>query len=144
MEGPNADFTIQPTSLEIEGPDAREPFELVTFVRIDGVALETAEDFTLTLEGLNNAGRAILDPAVPGLIVIPAIRVVIEDVDSKLLYVYITGGCVHHWLMHLINPKPVTADISTEDCDTDRYNSWRSANCGSPDQSSSLPSQQHQ
>ena len=103
MEGPNADFTIQPTSLEIEGPDAREPFELFTFVRIDGVALETAEDFTLTLEGLNNAGRAILDPAVPGHIVIPTIRVVIEDVDSKLLYTYTShaiGGCVHHWLMH--------------------------------------------
>ena len=90
MQGPNADFTIQPTSLEIEGPDAREPFELVTFVRIDGVALETSEDFTLTLEGLNNAGRAILDPTVPGHIVIPTIHVVIEDVDSKLLYLYVT------------------------------------------------------
>ena len=118
MEGPNADFTIQPTSLEIEGPDAREPFELFTFVRIDGVALETAEDFTLTLEGLNNAGRAILDPTVPGHIVIPTIRVVIEDVDSKLMQftasihhmrldaaeaVYIIGYCMMHTFLSTSN-----------------------------------------
>ena len=59
------------------------PFGLTTFVRIDGVALESAEDFTLTVEGRNNAGRAIIDPTLPGQFVSPTIRVVIDDVESK-------------------------------------------------------------
>ena len=84
MEGPTADFTIGATLFEIEGPDAREPFKLTAFVRIDEEALETAEDFILTVKGRNNAGRAILAPTLPGQFVDPAIRVVIEDVESKL------------------------------------------------------------
>ena len=84
IEGPFADFTIQPELFQIEGPDARVPFSLTTFIRIDGVALEAAEDFILTLEGRNNAGRAIIAPTIPGQFVVPTIRVVIEDVDSKL------------------------------------------------------------
>lgn len=82
-EDPNADFFITPTSFDILGPDAREPFELTIFVRIDGVALETDEEVILTLQGLNTAGSAIIDPALPGQFVNPVIHVVIEDVESK-------------------------------------------------------------
>ena len=60
------------------------PFDLTTFVRIDGLALEAAEDFILTLEGRNNAGRAIIVPSLPGQFVDPTIRVVIKDIESKL------------------------------------------------------------
>ena len=60
------------------------PFDLITFVRLDGVALEPSEDFTLTLEGLNNAGIAIIAPAGAGQFVAPTLRVIIADVESKL------------------------------------------------------------
>ena len=79
---------------EIKGSDAREPFRLIIVIRMDGVALETAEDFTLTLEGRNTAGRAILNATVPGHFVFLAIRVVIEDAESELNIIssHKTGG----------------------------------------------------
>ena len=83
MQGPNADFTIQPTTFEIQGPDARTPFHLITIVRIDGVALEPSENFVLNLVGTNNAGRAILTPAMPGHFVDPILRVNIADIESE-------------------------------------------------------------
>ena len=50
-----------------------------------------AEDFTLTLEGRNAAGRAIINSTPPGQL---TIRVSIEDVQRKLIFynnnVYIT------------------------------------------------------
>ena len=59
------------------------PFDLTAFIRIDGEALEPAEDFILTVEGRNNAGRAIIDPTLPGQFIFPTLRVAIEDVESK-------------------------------------------------------------
>ena len=82
--GANADFTIQTTLFEVVGSNDTEPFSLSTFVRIDHVALETTEDFTLSLIGVNNAGRNILDPEIPGHFVNPMIRVVIEDTECNL------------------------------------------------------------
>ncbi len=82
-QGPNADFTIQPTTFQIQGPDATAPFDLTTFVRIDGVALEPSEDFVLTLDRRNDAGRAILAPAMPGHFVVPTLRVIIADIESE-------------------------------------------------------------
>jgi hypothetical protein len=89
-----ADFTISPVLFEIKGSDAREPFQPIILIRMDGVTLETAEDFTLTLEGRNTAGRAILNAAVPGHFVFSAIRVVIEDAESELNIIssHKTGG----------------------------------------------------
>ncbi len=84
-EGSNADFIIAPQSFEITGPDARNPAELFTFIRIDGVALEPPEFFTLTLVARNNAGRAILALTTPGHFVLPSLRVIIEDVEGKLV-----------------------------------------------------------
>ena len=60
------------------------PFQLSITIRIDTLALETEEDFVLSLVGLNTAGINILASTMPGHFVVPMIRVVIEDVESKL------------------------------------------------------------
>ena len=83
MQGFNADYTVQPTTFEIQGPDARTPAELTTFIRIDGVTLEPPEDIILTVVGRNNAGRAVLAPTLPGHFVDPTLRVIIVDIESE-------------------------------------------------------------
>ena len=56
------------------------------------------------MEGRNNAGRAILSPTQRGQFVVPTIRVVIEDAESKLIVptsrttgvVNMLGYCMMH------------------------------------------------
>ena len=95
-QGANADFTISTTSFQIIGPDITEPFSLSTTIPTDNVALETAEDFVLSLTGVNNAGMAILAATADGQFASPMIRVVIEDTESNLRYCLYTNLSLSH------------------------------------------------
>ena len=82
MEGVNADFIVQDTShLLFESNPS--PFNVPVTVRLDGIALETAEGFTLSLDPINPTATNILAGGIPGLFVIPEISVVIQDLESK-------------------------------------------------------------
>ncbi len=85
-EGPNSDFTVPSVSRSVTIDDATVPAEILTFIRVDGIALELPEDFTLTLMSAKGAARGTLNAAAPNTFAIPTIRVVIEDRDGILTY----------------------------------------------------------
>ena len=82
MEGVNGDFFVQDTSHALFGVNP-PPFNVPITVRVDGIALESAEGFTLSLDPTNPTAMAILTGGQPGLFVIPEISVVIRDLESK-------------------------------------------------------------
>ena len=82
MEGVNEDFVVQDTSHNLFGVNP-DPFDVPITVRLDGIALEPAEGFTLSLVPVNPTATAILTGEQPGLFVIPEISVVIRDLESK-------------------------------------------------------------
>ena len=82
MEGFNGDFFVQDTSHVLFGVNP-PPFNVPITVRLDGIALEPAERFTLSLQPSNPTATNILAGGIPGLFVIPEISVVIRDLESK-------------------------------------------------------------
>ena len=82
MEGVNEDFVVQDTSHMLFGVNP-DPFDVPVTVRVDGIALESAEGFTLSLDPANPTAMTILAAVTPGLFVIPEISVVIRDLESK-------------------------------------------------------------
>ena len=82
VQGVNADFVVQDTSHSLFGANP-DPFDVPITVRLDGIALEPAEGFTLSLDPTNPTATAILAGGQPGLFVIPEISVVIRDLESK-------------------------------------------------------------
>ena len=86
VEGSNLDFIVlsRSGSRSVVIDDATVPASIWTLIRVDGIALELPEDFTLTLTGTNAAAVAVLNAAAPNTFVIPTIQVVIEDRDGML------------------------------------------------------------
>jgi len=82
VEGPNADFTVPTGSRSVTIDDATMPASIQTLIRVDRIALELPEDFSMTLMGANAAARAALAAAAPNQFSIPNIRVVIEDSEG--------------------------------------------------------------
>ena len=82
MEGVNEDFVVQDTSHNLFGVNP-DPFDVPVTVRVDGIALESAEGFTLSLDPANPTAMTIFAAVTPGLFVIPEISVVIRDLESK-------------------------------------------------------------
>ena len=82
MEGVNADFVVQDTSHSLFGANP-SPFNVPITVRVDGIALEPAEGFALSLDPTNPTAMDIFAAVTPGLFVIPEISVVIQDLESK-------------------------------------------------------------
>ena len=82
VQGVNADFLVQGTSHSLLGVNP-DPFNVSVTVRLDGIALEPAEGFTLSLNGINPTATDILAGGIPGLFVIPEISVMIRDLESK-------------------------------------------------------------
>ena len=78
-EGANFDFTVPSGSRSATIDNATIPARIQTLIRVDGLALEIPEDFTLTLISTNAAANAVLNAAAPNTFVIPKIRVIIED-----------------------------------------------------------------
>ena len=85
-EGANSDFTVPSGSRSVTIDDATVPAGIQTIIRVDRIALELPEDFTMTLMGANAAAVATLNAAVPNTFAIPTIRVVIEDKEGILTY----------------------------------------------------------
>ncbi len=85
-EGANSDFIVPSGSRSVTIDDATVPASIQTLIRVDRIALERPEDFTLTLTGANAAARAALNAAAPNTFAIPTIRVVIEDREGMLTY----------------------------------------------------------
>ena len=82
VEGVNADFIVQDTlHLLLYGPNP-SPFDVPITVRVDGIALEPAERFTLSLDPINPTATFILAGRY-GLFVFPEISVVIRNLESK-------------------------------------------------------------
>ena len=73
------DFTIPSGSRSATIDNATIPASIQTLIRVDRIALEMPEDFTLTLIGANAAAIAALNAAAPNTFAIPSIRVTIED-----------------------------------------------------------------
>ena len=82
VEGPNDDFTVPTGSRSVTIDDATVPANIQTLIRVDRIALEVLEDFSMTLVGANAAGVAALAAAAPNQFSIPNIRVVIEDSEG--------------------------------------------------------------
>ena len=82
MEGVNEDFVVQDTSHMLFGANP-DPFDVPVTVRVDGIALEPAEGFTLSIQPVNPTAMAIFAGGTLGLFVIPDISVVIQDLESK-------------------------------------------------------------
>ena len=82
MEGVNEDFVVQDTTHQLFGVNP-DPFDVPITVRLDGIALEPAEGFTLSLGPTNPTAMAIFAGVTAGLFVIPEISVVIRDLESK-------------------------------------------------------------
>ena len=82
MEGVNGDFFVQDTSHALFGVNP-PPFNVPITVRVDGIALEPAEGFTLSLQPSNPTATDILAGGIPGLIALPEISVVIRDLEGK-------------------------------------------------------------
>ena len=82
MEGVNEDFVVQDSTHQLFGANP-DPFDVPFTVRLDGIALEPAEGFTLSLDPTNPTATDILTEEQPGLFVIPEISVVIRDLESK-------------------------------------------------------------
>ncbi len=88
-EGANDDFIVPLGSRSVTIGDATVPAGIQTVIRVDRIALERPEDFTLTLTGANaaaRAARAALNAGAPNTFAIPTIRVVIEDREGILTY----------------------------------------------------------
>ena len=81
-EGVNADFLIPDTSHSLFGLNP-PPFNVPITVRLDGIALEPAEEFTLSIQPVNPTAVRIFAEGTPGLIALPEISVVIRDLESK-------------------------------------------------------------
>ena len=81
-EGVNADFIVPNTTHSLFGVNP-SPFNVPVTVRLDGIALEPAEGFTLSLQPTNANAMDILAGRIPGLFVSPEIRVVIQDFKGK-------------------------------------------------------------
>ena len=82
MEGVNEDFVVQDTTRQLFGANPN-PFDVPITVRLDGIALEPAEGFTLSLNPTNPTAMAIFATVTACLFVIPEISVVIRDLESK-------------------------------------------------------------
>ena len=82
MQGVNEDFVVPDTTHSLFGQNP-PPFDVSVTVRLDGIALEPAEEFALSLGPTNPAAMAILAEGIPGLIALPEISVVIRDLESK-------------------------------------------------------------
>ena len=82
-EGYHHDYKVFNTRHFIFGENP-PPFSVETRIRKDGIALETAEYFTLSLEGVNSVAKTILEESEPGVFALPEIHIAIEDTDSKL------------------------------------------------------------
>ena len=82
MEGVNEDFIVFNTLHSIFGMNPA-PFSVPVTLRLDNIALEPDEDFSLSLVGDNPTATAILAGGTSGLFFSPEIRVVIEDLESK-------------------------------------------------------------
>ena len=82
MGGVNEDFVVQDTSHSLFGLNP-PPFNVPVTVRVDGIALEPAEGFTLSLDPTNPTATDILAGGIPGLFAIPEISIVIRDLESK-------------------------------------------------------------
>ena len=78
----NGDFFVQDTTHALFGANP-SPFNVSVAVRVDGVALEPAEGFTLSLDPANPTATRILAGGLLGLFVIPEISVVIRDLEGK-------------------------------------------------------------
>ncbi len=98
VEGANADFTVPFGSRSVTIDDATVPAGIQTLIRVDRIALERPEDFTLTLTGANAAAVAALNAAAPNTFAIPTIRVVIEDSEGILTYY---SNSMHHLILQL-------------------------------------------
>ncbi len=85
-EGPNFDFIVPSVSRSVTIDDATVPARIQTLIRVDRIALERPEDFTLTLMGANAAAVAALNAAAPNTFAILTIRVVIEDREGIVAY----------------------------------------------------------
>lgn len=94
--GANFDFTVSSTRFTI-GPDATVLGSVMAFIRIDSIALETREDFTLSLVGGNDAARAALRAEDPNTFAFPSIQVIIEDMDGKCC-IRVVPLCVIVWI----------------------------------------------
>ena len=79
VEGANFDYTVPSGSRSFTIDDATVPASIQTLIRVDRIALEEPEDFTMTLMGGNNAARAALNAVGPNQFSISTIRVVIKD-----------------------------------------------------------------
>ena len=82
VSGINGDFFVQDTTHSLFGANP-SPFNVPVAVRVDGIALEPAEGFSLSLDPTNPTATAILTGGQPGLFVIPEISVVIQDLEGK-------------------------------------------------------------
>ena len=82
MEGVNEDFLVpdRTESLFVRNPP---PFNVDITLRVDGIALELDEGFTLSLEGDNPLATTILAGETFGMFVSSEIGVVIQDLESK-------------------------------------------------------------
>ena len=78
-EGANSDFIVPSSSRSAVINNPTIPARIQTLIRIDRLALELPEDFTLSLIGTNSAAIAALNAAAPNTFAISTIRVVIED-----------------------------------------------------------------
>ena len=82
MEGVNEDFEVpgRTESLFLRNPP---PFNVDVSLRVDGIALEQDEEFTLRVEGISALGMEIIAGGTFGMFVSSEIRVVIQDLESK-------------------------------------------------------------
>ena len=78
VEGINEDFIVLDTTHLLVGQNP-SPLSVPVTVRLDGIALEPAEEFILSLEPTNPAARQILAEGIT----LPEISVVIRDLDGK-------------------------------------------------------------
>ena len=82
VQGVNEDFNIPDTRRSLLGQNP-SPFSVSVTVRLDGIALESAEGFVLSLEPTNRNAMNILAEGMPGLIARPEISIIIQDLESK-------------------------------------------------------------
>ena len=82
MQGVNEDFVVPEAIEELIGANP-PPFDVLVTVRVDGIALEPAEGFILSLDPTNALAMDILAAEQPGLFLFPEISVVIRDLESK-------------------------------------------------------------
>ena len=83
-EGVNEDFIVPDTSHILFGQNP-SPFLVPVTLRLDSIALEPDEDFTLSLapENMNPTATMILAGGTVGMFTTPLITVVIQDLEGK-------------------------------------------------------------